>query len=92
MGKGPNLSDQNFKNNNDFVILTNPLCYNCLGSLKDLDPFTMDLVSGVHKDSGHGGYLPLYMVGSLISVKKFLTLTQDYQVLPSVVDIDRTLL
>ena len=86
------LSENAFKKNKNhecLVLLTNYLCYNGLESLKDLDLTPLDLVSGVHKGSTHGGYLSLSMIGSLISVKKFLTLAQSYPGLPSVVNMDR---
>ena len=86
------LSEKAFKKKKKhecIVLLTKYLCYNGLESLKDLDLTPLDLVSGVHKGSTHGGYLSLSMIGSLISVKKFLTLAQSYLDLPSVVNMDR---
>ena len=52
----------------------------------------MDLVSDVHKGYAHGGYLPLLMVGVLISVKRYLTMAQYYPLLSSLVDMNRVLL
>ena len=52
----------------------------------------LDLVSGVHKGYVHGGYLPLLMVRSTISVNKYLTVAQSYLGLTSVVDLDMVLL
>ena len=89
--KGTNLREDSFKNKNYnyLVLLTNYLRYNGLESLKGLDLTPLDLVSGVHKSSAHGGYLPFYMVGYLISIKIYLTMLQSYPVLPYVVDLDR---
>ena len=49
----------------------------------------LDLVSCVYKGFTHGGYIPPSMVGSLISVNKFLTLVQYYPGIPSMVVMDR---
>ena len=91
MYKGLILSEYVFMNNNYecLVILTNYLHYNILNYLKELDSTHLDLVFGVHKGSTHGGYLPIYMVGDIISVNKYLTLAQYYPRLPSVVDMYR---
>ena len=52
----------------------------------------MDLVSEGHNVSAHGGYLPLSMVGAIISVNKFITLAHSYLGLTSVIDLDRVFL
>ena len=63
-----------------------------IGITKDFSMNRLDLVLGVQKGYVHGGYLPLYMVGDLISVKKFLTMAWYYSGLPSVVNLDSNLL
>ena len=94
MGKGTNISKYKFNNKKDKCInlLINSLHYNGLESLKYLDLTPLDLVLGVHKGSAHGDYLPVSMVGALISVKKFFRLEQSYPGLPSVVYLDMILL
>ena len=71
MGKETNISKYDFKKNKyGFIhLLTNSLRYNGIESLEDLYLTPLDLVLVVNKGSAHGGYLPLYMVGELISVK-----------------------
>ena len=50
-------------------LLTNLLCVNGFEYLEDVDMTPLDLVSGIHKGSTYGAYLPLSMVGALIYVK-----------------------
>ena len=94
MVKGPNIIKDEFKKNKDKCInlLTNYLHCNGLESLKDLYLTPLNFVSGVHKGSEYGGYLPLSMVGALISVEKFLNVAWSYPGPLSVSDMDWTLL
>ena len=63
-------------------LLTNYLHYNGLEFLEDLDTTPLDIVQGVHKGTAHGGYLPLAMLGALVSVKFLFTLSKYYLVIP----------
>ena len=93
-GKGPSIDEEIFMKNMSkcLTLLTKSLLYNGLESLEDLYATPLDLVSDVHKSYAHGGYLPLLMVGVIISVNKYLTMAQYYLVLSSLVDMNRVLL
>ena len=91
MGKGLIISQYNFAKDKGkcLNLLTNYLHYNFLESLEDLDATPLDLVSVFRKVYVHDGYLPLSVVGALISVKFFLSLAQSYPGIPPVVSLDR---
>ena len=91
-GKGPSIDEEIFMKNMSkcLTLLTKSLLYNGLESLEDLYATPLDLVSGIHKGSAHGGYIPLLMVGALISVNFFLSLSRSYPGLPPVVTLYRS--
>ena len=71
-------------------LLTNSLPYNGIEPLEDLDATSLYLVQVLHKGFENGGYLPLSMVRSLVSVKFFLMLENSYLGLPPMGDLYRS--
>ena len=71
------------------ILLTKLIRVNGLKYLEDLCATPLELVSGIHEGSAHGCYLPLSIVGDLISVKKFLSLARVYPGLLPVVSLNK---
>ena len=74
------------------TLLTNVLLQNSLASLEKLEATPLELVYVVHKVPFLGCYLPLSIVGVLISVKNYLRLACVYPVLPLVLGMLRVTL
>ena len=66
------------------TLLTNVLLQNSLASLEKLEATPLELVYVVHKVPFLGCYLPLSIVGVLISVKNYISLSRVYPGLPHV--------
>ena len=64
------------------TLLTQSLLQNGLELLEELEATPLELVSGIHKVPFLGRYLPLSIVGVLISMKNYLRLACVYPVLP----------
>ena len=73
-------------------LLTSSLLSNGPELLEDIEATPLELVSGIHKVPFCGCYLPLSMVGFLISVKNYLSLARVYPGLPPVVGMLRVML
>ena len=74
-GKGGNIGDKKYV---CIYLLTPSLLVNGLESLADLEATPLYLVSGIHAVPFCGCYLPSSMVGVIISVKKYLSLSCAY--------------
>ena len=74
--------DLDMKKAKCLTLLTQYLLQNGLKYLEELEATTLDLVSGIHKVTFCGFYLPLLMVGVLISAKNYFSLACVYPAPP----------
>ena len=74
--------DLDMKRAKCLTLLTQSLLQNGLKYLEELEATTLDLVSGIHKVTFCGFYLPLLMVGVLISAKNYFSLACVYPAPP----------
>ena len=76
---GPDIDTKRSK---CLTLLTQYLLQNGLELLEELEANPLELVSGIHKVPFLSCYLPILMVGVLISVKKYLSLALVYPAPP----------
>ena len=90
--KDENQLDLDTKTTMCITLLTKFLLQNGLESLEELEETPLELVSVIYKSTDHVYYLPLFIVGALISVKNYLGLARVYPGLPPVLGMLRVTL
>ena len=94
MGENKDRDDLDIdtKSKTCLTLLSQYLLQNGLNSLEELEATPLELLSGINKVPFNGCYLPLLMVGVLISVKKYLSLACVYPGINPVVGMLRVML